>query len=102
MRQRPRGEWLDLFAQHRIPAGPINRLDEVAADRELHARGMLYSVPAFDTRIPQVGLGIRVDGSSETYRNAPPALGEHTDAVLREQLGLDEAQIEKLREQRII
>lgn len=102
LRQRKREEWLQLFAQHRIPAGPINRLDEVAADRELHARGMLYSVPAFNTRIPQVGLGIRVDGSSETYRFAPPGLGKHTDTVLREQLGLDEAQLARLREQHII
>jgi crotonobetainyl-CoA:carnitine CoA-transferase CaiB-like acyl-CoA transferase len=102
LRQRKRKEWLDLFVQHRIPAGPINRLDEVAADPELHARGMLYSVPAFETRIPQVGLGIRVDGTSETYRYAPPGLGEHTDAVLREQLGLDEAQLALLREQHII
>jgi len=63
---------------------------------------MLYSVPTLDTRIPQVGLGIRVDGSAETYRFAPPRLGEHTDTVLREQLGLDEAQLAWLREQHII
>ncbi|MBE0619400.1 MAG: CoA transferase [Burkholderiales bacterium] len=102
LRQRKRGEWLDLFAQHRVPAGPINRMDEVAADPELHARGMLYSVPAFGTDIPQVGLGIRVDDSSETYRSPPPALGEHTDEVLRELLGLDETDIRRLREQKIV
>ena len=102
LRRRTRIAWLELFARHRIPAGPINRLDEVAADRELQARGMLYSVPAYGTRIPQVGLGIRVDDSSETYRAPPPGLGEHTDAVLRELLGLDEAQLAGLREQHII
>jgi len=100
--QRKRGEWLELFVQHRIPAGPINRLDEVAADRALHARGMLYSIPAFSASVPQVGLGIRVDGSSQTYRYAPPGLGEHTDAVLREQVGLNAAQIADLRKQNII
>jgi crotonobetainyl-CoA:carnitine CoA-transferase CaiB-like acyl-CoA transferase len=63
---------------------------------------MLYSIPAFNTRVPQVGLGIRVDGSSQTYRCAPPALGEHTDAVLREQLGLDEAELARLRAEQII
>lgn len=102
LRLRKRDEWLELFAQHRIPAGPINRLDEVAADPELHARGMLYSVPAFGTAIPQVGLGIRVDDSSRTYRSPPPGLGEHTDEVLRELLGLGEAEIDRLREQQII
>jgi crotonobetainyl-CoA:carnitine CoA-transferase CaiB-like acyl-CoA transferase len=102
LRQRKREDWLELFAQHRIPAGPINRLDEVAADRELQARGMLYSVPAFGTNIPQVGLGIRVDESSETYRLPPPGLGEHTDSVLRELLGIGEEQLAQLREQNII
>ncbi|MEK7435660.1 MAG: CoA transferase [Pseudomonadota bacterium] len=102
LRQRKRDAWLDLFAQHRIPAGPINRLDEVAADRELHARGMLYSVGAFDTAIPQVGLGIHIDNSSETYRTPPPGLGEHTDAVLRELLGVDDARLARLRKNKII
>lgn len=102
LRARGREHWLELFAQHRIPAGPINQLDEVAADSELHARGLLYSVPAFGTRIPQVGLGIRVDDSAETYRSPPPALGEHTEEVLRELLGLDAAQLLELREQQII
>jgi crotonobetainyl-CoA:carnitine CoA-transferase CaiB-like acyl-CoA transferase len=49
-----------------------------------------------------VGLGIRVNGCAETYRFAPPRLGEHTDAVLRDELGLDEAQLAKLHEQQII
>ncbi len=102
LRQRKRGDWLELFARNRVPAGPINRLDEVAADRELQARGMLYSVPAFGTQVPQVGLGIRVDDVCETYRSPPPALGEHTDAVLRELLGLTAAEITRLREQQII
>lgn len=102
LRTRPRGDWLELFAQHRIPAGPINRLDEVGADRELQERGLLYSVPAFDTRIPQVGLGIRVDDSCDTYRSPPPALGEHTDTVLRELLGIADAEIEELRKRQII
>ena len=102
LRLRGREQWLELFARHRIPAGPINRLDEVAADRELQTRGMLYSIPAFGTRVPQVGLGIRVDDSCETYRSPPPGLGEHTDAVLRELLGLDETEITRLRHQQII
>jgi crotonobetainyl-CoA:carnitine CoA-transferase CaiB-like acyl-CoA transferase len=32
-----------------------------------------------------------------TYRQAPPLLGEHTDEVLRDTLGLDDQQIAALR-----
>jgi crotonobetainyl-CoA:carnitine CoA-transferase CaiB-like acyl-CoA transferase len=32
--------------------------------------------------VPQVGLGIRIDGAAATARSAPPALGEHSDELL--------------------
>ncbi len=100
--RRKRAEWLELFARERIPAGPINNLQDIAADAELRSRGMLYSVPAFGATIPQVGLGIRVDDTAESYRFAPPALGEHTDAILEEELGLNEGEIAKLRGEQVI
>jgi crotonobetainyl-CoA:carnitine CoA-transferase CaiB-like acyl-CoA transferase len=37
-----------------------------------------------------------------TVRSLGPTLGQHTDEVLRELLGLDDAHIAKLREQRVI
>ena len=81
---------------------PPQKVGTPAAECKLHARGMLYSVPAFNTRIAQVGLGVRVDVSSETCRFARPCPGEHTDTVPREQLGPDEARLARLREHGIL
>src|ERR1035437_6105339 len=53
-------------------------------------------------RFPQVGLGIRIEGASSKPRRRPPLLGEHSEEVLREILGYDDAKLEELRRQDII
>jgi crotonobetainyl-CoA:carnitine CoA-transferase CaiB-like acyl-CoA transferase len=94
--QQPRQHWLDLFAKARIPAGPINRLDEVVSNKTLVERGLFYSARRNDFPIPQVGLGIRFDGNNQTYRKAPPRLGEDTKTVFSSWLGWEEEKIQEL------
>lgn len=101
--KQPRAYWLDLFAREYIPAGPINRIDQVASDPELIARGMFYSMAAGGAQaVPQVGLGIRIDGCDVGFDSPPPALGEHTDETLTTLLGLEPQRIAQLKEQGVI
>ncbi|MDB5855370.1 MAG: acyl-CoA transferase [Herminiimonas sp.] len=93
---KSRDHWLALFAKARIPAGPINRLDQVVRDPVLTERGLFYSAQRNGFSLPQVGLGIRFDGNNETYRNAPPRLGEDTHAVFASWLGWDQDTINEL------
>jgi len=103
LRCKPRSHWLDVFREARIPAGPINSVAEVVADEALLERGMFYRLECPGRQpVPQVGTGILVDGKSSLARSAPPWLGEHTDEVLRDLLGLDDAERRKLHEQNII
>src|SRR5688500_10597210 len=97
LRTRRRDEWLALFVEAKIPAGPVNRADQVSADPELVRRGLFFADRTEGRRVPQVGLGIAVDGGSATYRLPPPHLGAHTDAVLRDWLGYDDGRIARLR-----
>jgi crotonobetainyl-CoA:carnitine CoA-transferase CaiB-like acyl-CoA transferase len=99
---KPRDAWLRLFEEAKVPAGPVYGADEVTRDAELLARGLFYSAKAQGRRIPQVGLGIGVDGCEGSYRLPPPRLGEHTDAVLESWLDYDESRIAALREQQLI
>ncbi len=94
---RTRAHWLAAFAKARVPAGPINRLDEVAADPELRARGMVYAMRDGGRVRPQVNLGIQVDGAVPSPRLPPPRLGEHTAAILQELAGLAEKELAALR-----
>jgi len=100
--QRPRDAWLQCFAAAKVPAGPVNRVDQVASDPELIARGLLFTADVDGRRIPQVGLGIGVDEAANAFALAPPRLGEHTDAVLRAWLGYDDDAIARLRERKLI
>lgn len=94
---RPRAHWLALCAAARVPAGPINRVDEVARDGALHARGLLYRLEADGRSVPQVGTGIRMDGAANVPRLLPPRLGEHSAEALGEWLGTDEDELAGLR-----
>lgn len=85
---QPRQHWLDLFAQHRIPSGPINGIDQLADDLPLREDGMFFATEGVAGLVPQVGLGIRFDGASAVLRNPPPALGQDTERILREELSM--------------
>jgi crotonobetainyl-CoA:carnitine CoA-transferase CaiB-like acyl-CoA transferase len=102
LRKRPRAEWLAVFEKKGVPAGPIYRLSEVTSDPEFLERQLFYSTERAGIRVPQIGLGIQFDGRSEGCAAAPPKLGEHTDAVLREWLGTTAPDIAELRVNQIL
>ena len=102
LQTQPRAHWLDLLAKARVPAGPIQRVDEVALDPALHESGFIYRTEGPDGDIPQVGLGIRFDGRTEGTGAPPPRLGSHTEQILRGWLACDATRIDQLRTQQII
>lgn len=102
LRSRGREEWLARFREARIPAGPINRVDEVVIDEHLRARGMFFSIEQEGVSLPQVGLGIRVDDKIATYRSPPPRRGEHGHCILADMLGYSEEEISALQASGVI
>ena len=97
LKTRTRDEWMALFVKARVPAGPIYRLDEIAADLPLRDRGFLYGVTRDGVRVPQVGLGITIDGATEACTLLAPKLGADNDLVFGEMLGISYEQIDALR-----
>lgn len=90
-----REEWLARLAEHGIPAGPILDIKEAFASPLATARGMRVEVehPSAGS-VSQVGSPWKLDGESSPIRLPPPALGQHTEEVLREWLGYDREQLE--------
>jgi formyl-CoA transferase len=103
LRRRPAREWLDALSRETVPCAPVNTLDEVFADPQVRARGMRVDLPhALGGSVPLVASPLKLSATPVEYTRAPPLLGADTRAVLREQLGLDEATIGTLATQGVI
>jgi crotonobetainyl-CoA:carnitine CoA-transferase CaiB-like acyl-CoA transferase len=81
-----------------IPAGPINDVATALADPQVHARAMVQEVD-HPTAGPMKLLGpvAKLSRTPAAIRSAPPALGWHTDEVLRELLGYSDETLAELR-----
>lgn len=99
---RPRAEWLERLEKARVPAGPIYRVDEVVQDHHFRERETFFQIAQDGRQIPQVSLGIHIDGEAAGYVSAPPRLGQHSETVLRDLLGYDPEKIETLRRSGVI
>ncbi|HRO57660.1 MAG TPA: CaiB/BaiF CoA-transferase family protein [Burkholderiaceae bacterium] len=95
--------WLREFEAANIPAGPINQISELSDHPQLHAREMVVSFPDPRTGdIKAAGNPLKLSESPVDYRLPPPKLGQHTAAVLGEELGLSADEISTLRARSII
>ena len=94
--------WIALLEQANVPCGPINRIDEVFSDPQAIARGFTMSMQRATGAVDLVASPLRLAKTPPEYRFAPPLLGEHTDEILRETLGLAEPEIAELRAKRVI
>ena len=91
-------EWETLLTANGIPVGAINNLAQVVEHPQVKARGSMVELEhprAGKVRV--VGVPVRLSATPGAVRTPAPALGEHTDAVLRELLGLGAADIDALR-----
>ena len=89
--------WIEALEAAAVPCGPINDLAGVFADPQVRHRGMRIDLPhPLAGSAPQVANPLRLSATPVEYRNAPPLLGQDTEAVLRK-LGHDDAAIAALR-----
>ena len=98
--KKPSAHWLEGLERLKIGCGPINTLDQVFTDPPVIAREMVKQVPhplAGPEGVSIIASPLRLSGTPVTYRHHPPLLGEQTDEVLREVLGMDDAELEGLR-----
>jgi crotonobetainyl-CoA:carnitine CoA-transferase CaiB-like acyl-CoA transferase len=102
-RTRSIDAWTQTMERANVPCGPINTLDRVFNDPQVKHRGLHVKLPhARYGTVPSVANPIRLSETPIRYDKAPPELGEHNHAVLRDLLGLDEAQTQALQAQGIV
>jgi crotonobetainyl-CoA:carnitine CoA-transferase CaiB-like acyl-CoA transferase len=103
LRARSRNDWVEVLKGAGVPCGSVREVSEVLADRQLEARSMIETVDHVSAgAIRVLGVPIKLSDTPGGVRSAPPALGQHTEQILREDCGLSAAQIEVLRTERAI
>ena len=103
MRSKSGADWLEQLNARGIPCGPINNIDQVFDDPQVHHRGLQLELDhALAGTVPSVANPIRLSQTPIEYQLAPPLLGEHTDTVLARLLGLDSDYLHELRAELII
>lgn len=97
---RPAAEWLEELLELRVPCGPINSVDQVLSDPVLLERHMVVETnhPLYG-RARAPGNPIKVEGIRDGVATPAPVQGEHTEAVLRELLGIDDSGLAALRKE---
>jgi formyl-CoA transferase len=85
-----------------IPAAPVRSLGEVITDPILRDRGMLTEVGDGDRAATVLGSPVRMSASRPRPAAPAPLLGEDSADVLRERLGLTDADLDRLRRDEVI
>jgi crotonobetainyl-CoA:carnitine CoA-transferase CaiB-like acyl-CoA transferase len=98
-------EWLDGLTERGVPAGPVNDLAQVFADPQVLHRGMRIEMAYPDSeqgRVELIGNPLKLSETPVDYRRPPPRLGQDSDEVLAELLGLAPEKIAALRDKGVV
>jgi crotonobetainyl-CoA:carnitine CoA-transferase CaiB-like acyl-CoA transferase len=97
------GWWVDKLEALKIGCGPINKLSEVFADPHVVARGVVKEMAhSSGETVKVIANPVRLSETPVDYRIAAPLLGEHTERVLGERLGMSRDELAALRAKGVI
>ena len=78
-------DWVEVFVENSIPAGPINYPEDTLTDEHIIAREMIVELehPLLGI-VRSIGNPIHLSENGPTYRRYPPGLGEHNEEIRQE------------------
>ena len=94
-KQRTSAQWLDFADEVNTPIAPVNTPQTVMDDPQFQAR--LPLLPHTDHGADMLPFPVRLVGEDLPLPTHAPTVGEHTDDVLRDLLGLDHDRLDALR-----
>jgi crotonobetainyl-CoA:carnitine CoA-transferase CaiB-like acyl-CoA transferase len=95
---RTRQDLLRALTAAGVPAGAVRSVTEALADPQVAAREMIVPLEHLTAGpIRVLGTPLKLSDTPAAIRTPPPSLGQHTAAILAQDLGLDEREISSLR-----
>ncbi|MFP3754710.1 MULTISPECIES: CaiB/BaiF CoA transferase family protein [Cupriavidus] len=111
-RGKPTNDWIRLLEARSVPCGPINNVEQAFADPHVQHRGLQIEQARYRADEPRAGdpvsrvrttaSPLRLSDTPTTLRYAPPALGQHTEEVLRDYLKLAPQDVAALRAKGVV
>jgi len=96
-------QWVEVLQPEGVPCGPVNSLAQTFANPQVIHRQMRVDLPhPLAGSVPSVANPIKFSGTPIQYGDAPPTLGQHSDQVLKEYVGLSDTEIEALKKKRVM
>jgi itaconate CoA-transferase len=92
--------WLEQLKKAELPHGIVRGVAQVLAHPQVVARRLIREAESPVGKVPVIGNALKMSASAARYDRIP-ALGEDSEAILRE-LGYDAAAIESLKQERVI
>jgi len=101
--RRSTAEWIDLLDPAGVPCGPVRGIPEVFEDPETRGRGMRVTMDhPLAGSVDLIGNPLHLSRTPVAYDRPPPLLGQHTEEVLRDMLGLADTDIGTLAREGVV
>lgn len=101
--QKDMEEWIKIFDEAGIPAGPILPVDKVLAHPQIKAREMVVELDhPLIGKTKFMGIPVKLSDTPGKVMTPPPLLGEHTEAILQKYLGYNKEEIKSFKDSGVI
>jgi len=96
-------QWLELFEGSGMPYAAINDVQATLQNEQVLARGMVTEVEHESCGpMKLVSPPVKFSESKPSIRSPPPTLGQHTNEVLTDMLGLSQDEVKSLHSKGVI